>query len=526
MNWLLLQTMAQISVERILNALPEGFLIALFVWALLRVLRRQNSGTRFAVWFLALLTVAALPVLGGFGAGLGAEQGQGHALMTSGMSAPVSGSLRPAIAIPGRWALFFFLAWILGACVAMARLAAGLWHLRQLRRSCTPVVAADLDPAVRKTVEEIGGASDRAVDAAGRAGTPVAPQTSIRRNGRGRPLLHRSKPVTVATSECVRVPAAIGFWKRTIVLPAWALRELPPEDLNVILLHEFAHLRRGDDWTNLIEKIVRALFFFHPAVWWIENRLSVEREMACDDAVLAETANPHGYASCLVSLLEKSLAHRGWSMAQAAVDRAREASLRLAQILDTKRPVATRVWKPALGMVAAFSVVCLAHAPQFVAFDRGFDRGMTASNSDYGYSAAVVPSALRTRADSASFGPAELRSAWTGEGARPHISCCPQPAAKMRTAKAVPARAVAGRELASAQAVSARLNAEPAGDQVVAISANAERETVPRFRTLVFIEAMQYRTADSSVWSVQVWRVTLVSTAPGRLGRVPVADSI
>ena len=73
MNWLLLQTMAQISVERILNALPAGFLIALFVWGLLRVLRRQNSGTRFAVWFLALLTVAALPVLGGFGAGPGAD---------------------------------------------------------------------------------------------------------------------------------------------------------------------------------------------------------------------------------------------------------------------------------------------------------------------------------------------------------------------------------------------------------------------------------------------------------------------
>ena len=264
------------------------------------------------------------------------------------------GHLRPAITIPGTWALFVFVAWALGACVAMARLAVGLWRLRQLRRSCTPVVAADLDPAVRKTVDAIEAAFTR-------QGSTV-------------------KAVTIATSECVRVPAAIGFWKRTIVLPAWALRELPAEDLNVILLHEFAHLRRGDDWTNLIQKIVRALFFFHPAVWWIESRLSVEREMACDDAVLAETANPHGYATCLVSLLEKSLAHRlrpprdkRWSMAQAAVRRAHEASLRLAQILDTNRPMATRVWKPALGMVGVFSVVCLLAlplAPQFVAFDR------------------------------------------------------------------------------------------------------------------------------------------------------------
>ena len=483
MNWFPLQTVAQISVERLLNALPVGFLIALFAWALLRVLRRQNSGTRFAVWFLALLTVAALPLLGGFGAG------QRQALMTSGMSAPLSGSLRAAIAIPGRWALFVFLAWAVGVGVAMARLATGLWHLRQLRRSCTPVVAADLDPAVRKTVEVIGASKSA------------------------------SKPVTVATSECVRVPAAIGFWKRTIVLPAWALRELPPEDLNVILLHEFAHLRRGDDWTNLIQKIVRALFFFHPAVWWIENRLSVEREMACDDAVLAETANPHGYATCLVSLLEKSLAHRGWSMAQAAVDRAREASLRLAQILDTKRPVATRVWKPALGMVAAFSVVCLAHAPQFVAFDRG----MLPSNSDHAYSAALSP---------VSFPSLPFTSGEPGVPVRLDPSAAPSAslgasAAGSRDARrsTTGPRAVSHR-LASTPVVSARLNAAPAGDQVVAISANAERETVPRFRTLVFIEATQYRTADSSVWSVQVWRVTLVSTVPDRLARVPVANSI
>jgi len=235
----------------------------------------------------------------------------------------------------------------------------------------------------------------------------------------------------------------------------------------------------------------------------------VEREMACDDAVLAETANPHGYASCLVSLLEKSLAHRGWSMAQAAVHRAREASLRLAQILDTKRPVATRVWKPALGMVAAFSVVCLAllpHAPQFVAFDRGFDRGMTASNSDHAYSAAgshpsfqLLPSTSGEPGVPSRLDGRDARRSTT----RPHA---------------------ASHRVASAPVVSARLNA--ARDQVVAISANGEREIVPQFRTLVFIEATQYRTADSSVWSVQVWRVTWVSTVPDRLARVPVANSI
>ena len=468
MSWLPLQNVAQISVERILNALPEGFLVALFAWALLRVLRRQNSGTRFAVWFLALLTVAALPVLGVFG--------EGRALMASGMS---SGNVRPTIAIPGRWALFVFLAWVFGACVAITRLATGLWRLRQLRQSCTAIAAGDLDPAVRKRIAGIDAS------------------------------------VTVATSECVRVPAAIGFWNRTIVLPTWALRELPPSDLNVILLHEFAHLRRWDDWTNLIQKIVRALFFFHPAVWWIESRLSVEREMACDDAVLAETANPHGYATCLVSLLEKSLAHRlshrladkRRSMAQAAVDRAHEASLRLARILDTNRPAATRVWKPALGMAGAFSMVCLMAlplAPQFVAVDRD----MT-SISDHAYAAAVSRASFRAPVRTAAVIPATLRA---GEASTART-----------TAKLVRARTVAGNQ--SARAFAVRLNAVPR-EQIVEASANADQEVVPQFRTLVFIEATEFMTPDSSVWRVQVWRVTLVSSTRDHLAGVPVANSI
>jgi beta-lactamase regulating signal transducer with metallopeptidase domain len=491
MNWLSVQTVAQISVERILNALPEGFLIALFAWALLRVLPRQNSGTRFAVWFLALLTVAALPGLGGIG--------EGQAGMVAGMSSLMSsanswGSLRPAITIPGRWALFVFLVWALGASVAMLRLLAGLWRLRQLRRSCTPIIAADLDPAVRKTVEAIGA-----------SGSMIS-----------------SNSIMIATSECVRVPAAIGFWKRTIVLPGWTLRELPAQDLNVILLHEFAHLRRSDDWTNLIQKIVRALFFFHPAVWWIEKRISVEREMACDDAVLAETANPRGYATCLVSLLEKSLAQRRWSMAQAAVHRAREASLRLAQILDKNRPAATRVWKPALGMVGVFSIFCLALlplAPQFVAFDRG----ALASHSDPVDSAAVSPSSFEPLLQPSVKAAAVTAGFETGESSSLRTT------GKGAIAKVVHARVhghdVAGHQLASAGVVSAPSHAAPPRERVVETSASGDQETVPEFRTLIFIETTQYGNSDSAVWRVQVWRVMLVRTVRDTLAGVPVAHS-
>ena len=513
MNWLPLGTMAQISVERVLNALPEGILIACFAWALLRVLPRQNSGTRFAVWFMALLAVAALPVLGLFG--------EARASVSPGMLSSW-GSARPVIAIPGQWALLVLWVWALGAGAALLRLAAGLWYLRQLRRSCTPIAAADLDPAVRKTFAAIGASTST-------ASMPGASESVTSKPVTSKP--GASKSVTVAASEQVRVPAAIGFWKPTIVLPAWALRELPPHDLNVILLHEFAHLRRWDDWTNLVQKIVRALFFFHPAVWWIEGRLSVEREMACDDAVLAETANPHGYAACLVSLLEINLAHRSAhrlpqrrrSLAQAAVDHARVATLRLKRILDSNRPPATRVWKPALVIAGVFSVACLMalpRAPQFVAFDRA-----TASVGMVSVGMASVGTGDLARPNRAQLGssprPQHLQIRYSEPSSAAKIT-----PAKITAAKVVPARAAAGRKLAPAQAVASRWNAPSSRDPVVALNASTGREAVPQFQTLFLVEATEYVTSNASVWSVQVWRVTLLSAAGERMASVPVASSI
>jgi hypothetical protein len=256
--------------------------------------------------------------------------------------------------------------------------------------------------------------------------------------------------------------------------------------------------------------------------------------MACDDAVLAETSNPRGYASCLVSLLEKSLAHRQTngqpSMVQAAVHRAREASLRLARILDAKRPAATRVWKPALGMVGVFFLGCVAvlpHAPQFVAIDRSMnDRsmnyrgvnqaGVSAGTVDHAYAAAVTVPSLPTGVVI----PASLRT----DGA---VSVAPR---VMTTPKFVHAhfriRSAVETHIAAPQAIAARLNSNDANphEGLAAIHAVVARDSAPEFRTLVFVETMQYVTADATIWSVQVWHVTVRSVVASRLARVPVAN--
>ncbi|MGA7380750.1 MAG: M56 family metallopeptidase [Terriglobales bacterium] len=313
--------LARISAERMLNGVVEGVAIALFAGLILQILGRRNSGTRFAVLLAALFSMAALPVLSVVTTGVGSSGGEAIWAMN----------------VPSFWGTYVVLAWAALASVGLTRVALGLWQLRKLRRGSEAIDVASLDPVLRKTLGEF----------------------------------QSSRAVTIATSGKLTVPAAIGFFRPMIVLPQWVLQELSVMELNSILIHELAHLERRDDWTNLAQKVLRALLFFHPAVWWVERQLSLEREMACDEVVLSRTANPRAYAECLVTVAERSFMRRGLALAQAAVSKMRQTTLRVSQILDGNRSTATRVWKPVMALVTVASgifVIALARAPELVAF--------------------------------------------------------------------------------------------------------------------------------------------------------------
>jgi beta-lactamase regulating signal transducer with metallopeptidase domain len=326
-----LDAIAQISAARIVDCLVEGTLVAGFAGLVLRVAGRRNSGARFAVWFTALMAMAALPLFGG----AGWAAGTGSSLATL--------ARRPEIVLPGSLALWLFWAWAGIAAFGLVRVGIGLWHLRALRRSCVEIDPNSLDPELRETLTRSSAS-------------------------RG-----KTRSAALCVSDRVGVPTAIGFVTPAVVIPGWLLQELSPAELKQVVLHELAHLRRWDDWTNLAQKIVKALLFFHPVVWWIEKQVSLEREMACDDAVLAETANPRAYAECLTHLAEKSFVRRSLALAQAALGRIRQTSLRVAQILDVERPRAPKhAWKRPVVLVAGFAVACavfVSRAPRLVAFE-------------------------------------------------------------------------------------------------------------------------------------------------------------
>ena len=198
----LLHSWIEAATGRVVNATLEGVVVAGLVWLFLRISGRHSSRTRFAIWFLALLLIAVLPFVANY-----------HG------SQPATHS----VTLPANWALYLVAAWALGVAISLAQLSVGIFHLFSLRRSSQKIDPATLPASTARRLREDGGP-------------------------RGVRLYH---------SFGVSVPAVIGFVRPAIILPTSLVPQLSEDELDVVLLHELAHLRRWDDWSNLAQKIVK-----------------------------------------------------------------------------------------------------------------------------------------------------------------------------------------------------------------------------------------------------------------------------
>ena len=128
---------------------------------------------------------------------------------------------------------------------------------------------------------------------------PEALQSAARRLMR---RLHIGRAVRLLESTSVAVPTVIGWLKPVVLLPASALAGLAPNQIEAILAHELAHIRRHDYIVNLFQTVVETLLFYHPAVWWLSRRIRVERENCCDDLAVSLCGDPVAYAAALAEL--------------------------------------------------------------------------------------------------------------------------------------------------------------------------------------------------------------------------------
>jgi beta-lactamase regulating signal transducer with metallopeptidase domain len=121
--------------------------------------------------------------------------------------------------------------------------------------------------------------------------------------------------IRLCESTLAKVPAVIGWIRPVILIPAGALISLSAQELEAVLAHELAHIRRFDYVANLLQSAIEALMFYHPAMWWVAKRIRAERENCCDDLAIAACGDRVTYARALTALEELRSGYPPFAMA-------------------------------------------------------------------------------------------------------------------------------------------------------------------------------------------------------------------
>src|SRR5438309_881689 len=386
------------AMTTLLNGISQGTILAAAMWVLLKLLPRLNSTTRFIVLWLTLLAVAALstglvsprvstitgaqrdwlpiattntpvattfaPVKNRYSELKAATKPDSHpasipesngestshrgfesrgfesalrdaASRTS--SAVMEAVEHPLIRIrSGKIPAAIEILWTFLSLVMLARLAGGYRELRRLKSGATP--APDRWESRLRRLCAING---------------------IRRQTR------------LLISSQIAGPVSLGFLDPAILIPPAFLDTLSDSELDHIVMHELAHLRRRDDWTNLALRLIEAVLPIQPAIYWLGHRMSLEREMACDDWVIAATGTAKPYATSLTKVAELSQFGPAGILAAGAAGSRSQLLRRVHHMLNRTRNAAPKlVFGPLLAAVAAVAglIYLGARAPQMVAF--------------------------------------------------------------------------------------------------------------------------------------------------------------
>jgi beta-lactamase regulating signal transducer with metallopeptidase domain len=223
--------------------------------------------------------------------------------------------------------------WLLGVLTLSLRSLGGWWLIRRLRATATLEASAAVLASFRRISAALG----------------------LRRR------------VLLRVSSAVAGPVTVGALRALVLLPLSAATSLGPDELEVVLAHELAHVRRADFFWNLIQTVAETLFFFHPAVWWLGSRIRHERELCCDDLALTVCPNPVVYANALFQLEQQRSRQLNLAMALDGHQPARTLRMRIARILGEPQATSANRGPFSLAAAAAVLVVLLLPIPQVLA---------------------------------------------------------------------------------------------------------------------------------------------------------------
>jgi beta-lactamase regulating signal transducer with metallopeptidase domain len=305
-----------------------GTLLVAAVSIGLKLYGSTSASTRFAIWWACLLTAAGLTF-----APLAMHPAETSEPVTvrpapsAAVSTPLPVNEKESAAAPVQdvsWRVpvdpdvpeALLAVYCVTVGFLLFRLLAGYFRVVRLRRACKPA-----PPELRERFENWLKESD----------------------------CRRSVELLVSTRS--RCPIAVGLGRPAVIIPESLLLDLTAEQLDHIALHELAHLRRFDDWNTLAQRLMRALFFFHPGIHWACRRLDFEREIACDDSVLSSMDAPKQYAESLTRVAELAQWRRTPILASGAVFRKRAIFRRVKVLLDTARDRRPRISQMSMAVV-------------------------------------------------------------------------------------------------------------------------------------------------------------------------------
>ncbi len=144
--------------------------------------------------------------------------------------------------------------------------------------------------------------------------TVSPPEMWLKRVSELQVSLKIKRKVQLLESRLVTIPSVTGFFKPIILVPIGLLNNIPQEQVEAILLHELAHIRRSDYVVNLMQTFIEILFFFNPGILWISSLLKDERENCCDDLAISVTNNKKEFVNALVSFQEYSLSNQRFAL--------------------------------------------------------------------------------------------------------------------------------------------------------------------------------------------------------------------
>ncbi|MES1262158.1 MAG: M56 family metallopeptidase, partial [Acidobacteriota bacterium] len=252
-----------------LNSLWQSAGIACVVALAFRLRKGIDAATRHAVWWAALAAIVTLPFLPARPAPVARPATrpalQAPSTNPPALLPPLPSARQPHEVRAGALPSLVMAGWILLSALLLGRLFRSGLRLRGLIGRCA-----------------------------------LPPEYAARRFG----LWRNGRRATLLVSDEIASPMACSFLPPVVVLPGSLLGKISEAELDHILLHELAHVARRDQWTNLLARVTGALFALHPVAAWVLRNIERERELACDEWVVATTGAPRPYAATLARLFE------------------------------------------------------------------------------------------------------------------------------------------------------------------------------------------------------------------------------